>query len=385
MIVDHSDFFWQASIPDLKRGYGYEEASGRFICLICGSSFEKGIIYSDGTTMYEAEKFTAVHIAEEHGTMFDYLLGLSKKQTGLSDLQKNLLAMFYEGYSDNEIVQKMDGGSTSTIRNHRFALREKEKQAKLFLVIMDLLEQKLNADKGQDKQSGKRRAAAIEHTIAIRDDRFDVRDEELQTAILSYFKEGPDGPLARFPSKEKRKFMVLCHLIGRFDRGRTYSEKEVNEVLLAAYHDYVTLRRYLIEYGFMERESDGSAYWVKEGAPALSAERRKQLVKAYQEMNRPMGVYAIRNKADGKMLVGSSVNLDAIWDRTRFELEMKGHRNKRLQQDWKEFGEDSFTFEVLELIEEPKSNPKAIADDLAALEAKWIERLQPFGEKGYNG
>ncbi|RIJ63707.1 DUF2087 domain-containing protein [Rummeliibacillus sp. POC4] len=28
--------------------------------------------------------------------------------------------------------------------------------------------------------------------------------------------------------------------------------------------DYVSLRRYLIEYGFMERTDDCSIYWVKE-------------------------------------------------------------------------------------------------------------------------
>ena len=29
------------------------------------------------------------------------------------------------------------------------------------------------------------------------------------------------------------------------------------------YEDYVHIRRYLIEYGFLDRKADGSAYWVK--------------------------------------------------------------------------------------------------------------------------
>ncbi|MBJ6950597.1 DUF2087 domain-containing protein, partial [Vibrio cholerae] len=29
------------------------------------------------------------------------------------------------------------------------------------------------------------------------------------------------------------------------------------------YPDFVTLRRYLIEYGFLDRTDDGSQYWVK--------------------------------------------------------------------------------------------------------------------------
>jgi len=57
--------------------------------------------------------------------------------------------------------------------------------------------------------------------------------------------------------------IVLTELAKRFENGRVYSEKEVNEILLTAYEDYAVLRRYLIEYGFMDRELDGSAYWLK--------------------------------------------------------------------------------------------------------------------------
>ena len=52
--------------------------------------------------------------------------------------------------------------------------------------------------------------------------------------------------------------------------GRRYTEKEVNDTLGAWLKqvsprgglDYVTLRRYLVEFRFLARESDGSAYWV---------------------------------------------------------------------------------------------------------------------------
>ena len=41
-------------------------------------------------------------------------------------------------------------------------------------------------------------------------------------------------------------------------------EKEVNEILKTVYTDYVMLRRYLIELGYMDRNKDGSTYWLKE-------------------------------------------------------------------------------------------------------------------------
>ncbi|ULL17805.1 DUF2087 domain-containing protein [Paenibacillus sp. H1-7] len=382
--MDHTELFWKVPLKDLKQGYYYQEPTGEYICLVCGQTFEKGIIYSDEGTFYEAGKFAERHVAREHGSMFDFFLGLNKKLTGLSDLQKSLLRLFYDGYSDNEIVKKLDGGSASTIRNHRFALREKEKQARLFLAIMELLEQKNYEAKGQDKPTSRKTSAPVQKTAAAGSKSYDTTEEEYQNLVLTYFKEGLDGPLSTFPTKAKRKLAVLRHLIGRFEPGVRYTEKEVNAILREAYHDYVTLRRYMIEFGLLDREDDGSAYWVQEGATAMTEERRKELVRAYNEIKRPMGVYRIRNKLNGKSWIGSSANMEAMWNRTRFELSMKNGRSKPLQNDWDEYGSEAFEFEVLEELKEPKGSRKDTADELKAMEAKWIGKLQPFGDKGYH-
>ena len=95
------------------------------------------------------------------------------------------------------------------------------------------------------------------------DERFAITEQENEEIIKAYFKEGTDSPLSLFPKKEKRKIVILKQLIQRFDPKRKYTEKEVNEILKKAYHDYVTIRRYFIEYGFMDRHPDGSSYWVK--------------------------------------------------------------------------------------------------------------------------
>ena len=42
-----------------------------------------------------------------------------------------------------------------------------------------------------------------------------------------------------------------------------YTEKQINTMLKRIWHDHVYLRRALIEYGFLERTADGSAYWRK--------------------------------------------------------------------------------------------------------------------------
>lgn len=249
-----SEIFWNASLQEIKKGYLFDLKEEKFTCLICGKEFEKGIIYNDENTLYEAEKYISIHINKNHGSVFDFLLDMDKKYTGLTELQKNLLGYFYQGLSDQEIVKLSDGGSTSTIRNHRFNLREREKEAKVFLAIMEILK-----EKGDNKSN----LVEIHRTATMVDERYSITEDENTKFLKKYFSEGEDGQLSSFPIKEKRKIIVLRHIIKKFDSEKKYTEKEVNSVLKAIYHDYVTLRRYLIEYGFMDRTNDCSSYWIK--------------------------------------------------------------------------------------------------------------------------
>src|SRR5699024_12469192 len=131
--------FWNASLDELKQGYMVGD--DQFTCLLCGENIEKGIIYPFKNHLYEAERYTRIHIEQAHESVFNFLTSMDKKLTGLTDHQKNLLHLFYEGKNDKEVQQELDIGSTSTIRHHRFALKEKEKQAKTFLSIMKLLKE----------------------------------------------------------------------------------------------------------------------------------------------------------------------------------------------------------------------------------------------------
>jgi hypothetical protein len=253
--MDLSELFWKASIEDMSNGYIYNVETEEFICLICGESFLKGMVYTDGNNFFEAERFVAHHIKKTHGSVFEYLINFDKKLTGLTEHQKNLLQLFYEGYNDNDIVKKMGGGSTSTIRNHRFTFREKEKQAKIFLVIMNLM----NANNTQ-----KEKFITIHKGATMADERYAISEEENDKILKTYFKDGIDGKLYDFPvKKEKRKIIILRNIVKRFEVGKKYSEKDVDIILKNIYDDHALIRRYLIEYGFLDRERDGSQYWVK--------------------------------------------------------------------------------------------------------------------------
>jgi hypothetical protein len=111
---------------------------------------------------------------------------------------------------------------------------------------------------------------------------------------------------------------------------------------------------------------------------------RKDLKREYKQTLRPMGVFQIRNLASEKVFVGSSMNLEGIFNRHEFQLKMGGHPNKALQADWNESGGENFAFEVLEELF-PRENPGYdYKSDLEVLEDLWLEKLEPYGGKGYN-
>jgi hypothetical protein len=111
---------------------------------------------------------------------------------------------------------------------------------------------------------------------------------------------------------------------------------------------------------------------------------RAQLKREYKENSPPMGIFAIRNKINQKMFLVSCLNLTGIMNRHRLELQMGSHRNKDLLKEWKEFGEDNFAFEVLDRLEPREGIQGDYKGEIKVLEKMWLDKLQPYGEKGYH-
>jgi group I intron endonuclease len=111
---------------------------------------------------------------------------------------------------------------------------------------------------------------------------------------------------------------------------------------------------------------------------------RAELRRAYKETPRQAGIFQIKNTQNGKILLGSSTNLHGPLNKHRFNLSIGSHDNPLLQKDWNQFGAGAFTFDILEIVK-PSDDPLFDLDDeLTLLEQIWIEKLQPFGERGYN-
>jgi hypothetical protein len=83
-------------------------------------------------------------------------------------------------------------------------------------------------------------------------------------AVLRAFFDGPR--LRQIPASRKKRVIVLRRLLERFVPGRPYPETEVNELLREAHDDVATLRRELVDYGFMVR--DRGIYRIATELPA---------------------------------------------------------------------------------------------------------------------
>lgn len=134
----------------------------------------------------------------------------------------------------------------------------------------------------------------------------------------------------------------------------------------------------------MRKSLDGRTASPYGGARRRVPMDRKALSRAYKKRRPPMGIFQVRNTANGKVLIGSSRDLPAMLNRQRAQLRLGAHPNGQLQADWRIFGAEAFAFEVLDTLTPPDEagyDPRA---DLEALQALWLEKLAPFEERGYN-
>lgn len=114
----------------------------------------------------------------------------------------------------------------------------------------------------------------------------------------------------------------------------------------------------------------------------MEKNKRKELLEEYKQIKTYMGVFQITNKLNEKIYVDSYPNLKNKWLTLQMQLNMGRFANAQLQRDWQEQGGELFTFEVLE--EKNVGDVKDIRWELKQMKKKWLEKLQPYGDRGYN-
>lgn len=245
--------FDDLSIEELKEGFRYNKEEDTFVCIQCGKEFISGEIYSINNRFFDYRLAVRQHISAEHGPRFDQLINSDSKYNTLTENQKNILTCIKAGLSDNETAKKL-GVTSSTIRHQKFMFRERAKQAKMYLAAYEL---SIMEDKSRDK------LISIHDTAKMVDDRYITTNAEEDKILKTHFTSLAPLKLGVFPAKEKKKVVILKKISELFQKGREYDEIELNSMLKEIHEDYPTIRRYLIEYGFMDRTNDCKRYWLK--------------------------------------------------------------------------------------------------------------------------
>lgn len=97
--------------------------------------------------------------------------------------------------------------------------------------------------------------------------------DEDQQVLRDYTQ---NGRLTRFPNKQKKTIVVLRWLATLFQPDRLYSESEVNTILKSVYEeDFVSLRRDLVDFGYLRRERGGGKYWLAPESADISEKENK--------------------------------------------------------------------------------------------------------------
>ncbi len=221
------------------------------------------------------------------------------------------------------------------------------------------------------------------------------RIEKYRLKVLkAFFKK---GKLIKLPVQHKKRLIVFNEFIKLLDPSAVYKESELNNILLNLYEDYTTIRRYLIDENILNRKN--GQYWLNKNyknefdfsteissAQFKNADKsrklkdmktQKELKNEYKHQKINTGIFCIKNKSNGKTFIGSTVNLEGMINRIKFELKYLSFKNKELQQDYNHSSEDNFSFEIVEILKiKDDMSPREIKKKLAELEEKIIARYK---------
>jgi len=84
----------------------------------------------------------------------------------------------------------------------------------------------------------------------------------------------------------------------------------------------------------------------------MQGQDRKSAIAAYKERKPAAGIFAIRCAGAGAVWVGQTLTLETVQNRIWFALRMGNSPRSGLQAAWREHGPESFSFEVVERLDD---------------------------------
>ena len=228
---------------------GWHTTATAYICNYCGQDFQQDQVFQLHDAFYPAAEMVNRHIQSAHPDAITQLIQSSSKYNTLTNKQRDLLVAFSQGVKDATIAQD-NHVAAATIRHQKFTFREKAKQAKLYLAIYN---QVFNNPE-RDTPIALPPATQANDPIAI-------TQRDYHQLLQKYFEPGDQLRLKRWPKQQKAILAILKRVSLEIPTTQHFTEHAINDRLVPIFDDYVRLRRYLIDYGFLARTPDGQDYW----------------------------------------------------------------------------------------------------------------------------
>lgn len=132
------------------------------------------------------------------------------------------------------ILAKLEDAGLVEGTKEQYYMTYRLKEDALFARIIDMIREDTGEKEGQD-----------------------AREEEYRQKVIDAFFEY--CKLKSIPVQQKKRRIILQEMLGRFERGRKYTEKEVKLIIADFHDDFCTLRRDMIAEKLMAREN--GVYW----------------------------------------------------------------------------------------------------------------------------
>lgn len=164
-----------------------------------------------------------------------------------------MLALLAEGERNGQILAEKLFVTPATITHHAAKLREasliNERRDKN-TIYFSLNHYFIKSNSGAAFDFIYRNGSSSGGTLML-----DENHKLMQQSVIKNFFTA-DGTLKHLPSQLKKKLIVLERLVSQLEKGRKYTEKELNEFISRFHEDFATIRREFIMHQFMYRENE---------------------------------------------------------------------------------------------------------------------------------
>ncbi len=102
---------------------------------------------------------------------------------------------------------------------------------------------------------------------------------------------------------------------------------------------------------------------------------RKEIKEEYKQLKFSSGIFQVKNISNNKVFIDNSPDMLAKWNRHKTELRFGTHKNRELQNDWNERGEENFVFEILSELKPNDKKEVSTPRELKLLQQMVIDEL----------